>query len=191
MLTAQQVKPDLILLDILLPDIDGALACKMLKTRKETRDIPVIAVTGVEDDERRSEVLLSGADDLVSKPLRPKELAVRIARLRQQGMKTAAPRRETLSCGNLKIDLDKMEVTVGSRSVKLTSIEVKLLSFFVRNKGSVISRETLLNSIWKDDEVNDRVVDNRILTLRKKLRGFNHQFVTHYGVGYSLREKKR
>lgn len=188
---AQQEKPDLILLDLLLPDIDGVLACKLLKSKKETRDIPVIAITGVEDDERRSEALLSGADDLVSKPLRPKELLVRIQSRLHKKTRVAPAKHEILSCGNLRIDLDKLEVFVGTRSVKLTSVEVKLLSFFVRNKGSVITRETLLDNIWKETEVNDRVVDNRILALRKKLRGFNHQFVTHYGIGYSLREKKR
>lgn len=189
---AEMEKPDLILLDIMLPVMDGIAACRELKSRADTADIPVIIVTSREDDERRSEALLAGADDLVSKPLRPKELLLRIqARLRARTAAAGSNSRHgVLSCGNLKLDLDKLEVRIGGRSIRLTSTDMRLLRFFMLSKGNVMSRQSLLDAVWPDKSVNDRVVDNRILALRKKLRGFNHNFITVYGVGYCLREKR-
>ena len=185
--------PDLILLDILMVGMNGIEACKAIRATPGISNIPIIMITATHDDERRAEALLAGADDLVSKPFRPKEFIARIlAKLgNSPGQAGEADYvltpRGHISCGNLEIDLDKFEATVGGEPLVLTGIEVKLLKLFVKNKDRILAREQILDAIWKDKSVSDRAIDNHILSLRKKLTTFDHEIVSVYGAGYGLK----
>lgn len=172
-----------------MPGVDGITVCKQLKEDPWTAKIPVLIMTASDSDERRAEALLAGADDLASKPFRPKEFLLRIAnkiqKAREHGEK--APVQEILKCGNLTLDLGRLEASIDGRSVQLSVIEIQLLRLLIRHKTQILRRDFLLDAVWHDKDVSDRVVDNHIVSLRKKLTDFDHEIVSVYGAGYGIK----
>ena len=190
---AKEKRPDVILLDLLMGGMDGIATSKALRETSATRDIPIIMMTATNDDDRRADALLAGVDDLVSKPFRPKEFLLRIlgklrAKAHDEG--AAVCLQEVLTCGNLTLDPNRMEATIDGHHMELTVIDMKLLRFFIRNKGLILSREQIPDAVWHDRSVSDRVVDNRALSLRKKLADFDHEIVSVYGAGYGLKSRQ-
>ncbi|MBX3022463.1 MAG: response regulator transcription factor [Bdellovibrionales bacterium] len=185
--TARDLSPDLILVDLVMPEMNGIEVCKVLRQDARTRWIPLIMVTVADDDERLSEALRSGADDLVSKPFRHKELKARIA-LRMQAPNDRGHVDEVLRCGNLVLNVAKFEARIDDKPVSLTVLEFKLLKYFVQNRERLLSRDKILNAIW-DREVSERVVDNHILSLRKKLQDSHYTLTSVYGGGYILKPR--
>ena len=180
--------PDLVILDLMLPDADGMDICKYLKTKNEYSAIPIIMLTAKTDETDRVLGLELGADDYVTKPFSPRELVARVrAVLRRKEHKE---KEKKIEIGEiLCIDLQKFEVKVDNQPVDLTTTEFRILQILAERKGWVFSRSQILNSLWGEDKiVIDRTVDVHIKHLREKL-GKAGKFIKNIrGVGYTLKE---
>ena len=189
---AEREHPDIIILDLMLPEIDGLEVCKTLKQSSDTADIPVIMLTAKAQETDKIVGLELGADDYITKPFSIRELTARVkAVLRRTGEKNKLP--EIFEIGNLTIDFSKIKVTVGNKPVELTSKEFELLSALVKAKGRVLSRDYLLDNIWGFDnaiEIQSRTVDVHIQTLRKKLKQAAKRVVTVKNYGYRFEQEE-
>jgi DNA-binding response OmpR family regulator len=180
--------PDLIILDLMLPDTDGFEVCKYLKKRDAFAAIPIIMLTARAEETEKVLGLELGADDYVTKPFSPRELVARVkVVLRRKG---GSPETTTIAIGEtLRLDPEKYEVEVEGARVELTSTEFRILQILAKKKGWVFSREKILQHLWGDDKmVLDRTVDVHIKHLREKL-GSAARFIKNVrGVGYKLEE---
>jgi len=178
--------PDLILLDLMLPGMDGLEVCKTLKAESKTALTPIIMLTAKSQESDKVVGLELGADDYVTKPFSPRELIARIkAVLRRMKEKDKLP--EVIKIGELRIDFSKISVTVKDKPVELTAKEFELLKTLIKAKGRVLSRDYLLDNIWGFDhamEIQTRTVDVHIRTLRKKLKSEAKCIVTVKNYGY-------
>jgi len=175
--------PDLIVLDLMLPDIDGYEVCRQVRTRS---DVPILMLTARKEDIDKIVGLELGADDYLTKPFNPRELVARvraILRRYQTGLKPG----DTVEVGRLRIDLPRHEVTIGGQSVKLRTKEFDLLATFAQNLGIVLSREKLLELVWGFDFYGEsRTVDVHVNHLREKIAGSGAVIETVRGTGYKL-----
>ncbi|MDH7511705.1 MAG: response regulator [Clostridiales bacterium] len=180
--------PDLILLDLMLPDADGLDICTYLRRKREWASIPVIMVTAKGDETDRVLGLELGADDYVTKPFSPRELVARVkAVLRRQA--SCEEIRKIEVEGVLAIDLEKHEVLAGGEKIDVTSTEFKILSLLASKKGRVFTRDQILDHLWGHEKaVLDRTVDVHIRNLRDKLGQAAKLIKNVRGVGYKLEE---
>ncbi|MDD5281516.1 MAG: response regulator transcription factor [Candidatus Omnitrophica bacterium] len=180
--------PDLILLDLMLPGIDGLEVCRTLRKDTKTAPIPIIMLTAKSQESDKVVGLELGADDYITKPFSPRELIARIkAVLRRAAEKEKTP--EIFQSGGLRIDFARISVSVKDKPVELTAKEFELLKTLLKAKGRVLSRDYLLDSIWGYDhamEIQTRTVDVHVRTLRKKLRSLAEMIVTVKNYGYRL-----
>lgn len=187
---AMAKKPDLILLDIMLPEEDGISILKKLRENKETAGIPVIMLTAKDSEFDVVTGLDSGADDYVTKPFGMMALLSRIkAVLRRYEKNNLIPSEEKeLSIGNIRLNESRHTVFAGEKQVFLTVKEFDLLALLIENKGNVLTREQLLNSIWKiDADIESRTVDVHVRTLRQKIGDENGEIIrTVRGIGYKI-----
>lgn len=187
LLVVQEQRPDLILLDWMLPHLSGIEVCRQIKSRAETRDIPVIMVSARSDEPDRVQGLETGADDYVVKPYSISEL---LARLRANLRRTRpAAADQVLMHEDLKLDPERHMVTRADKPLKLGPTEYRLLETFMERPGRVWSREKLLDRVWGQDiYVDTRTVDVHIGRLRKALcvHGGDDPIRTVRGAGYAL-----
>ena len=156
---------DLILLDVMLPGKDGFEVCREL--RRGGSRTPIILLTAKAQEAEKVMGLELGADDYVTKPFSPRELR---ARVKAALSRTGEDESQAYRFGDLEVDFTRCELRRAGKPVELTALEFKLLAAFVRNRGRVLSREQLLDLVWGHDTfVTDRVVDNHVVTLRKKI----------------------
>jgi len=176
-------KPDLIILDLMLPDIDGFEICRQIRTRS---DVPILMLTARKEDVDKIVGLELGADDYFTKPFNPRELVARvkaILRRYQAGLKAS----EVIEIGKVRIDLARHEVTAAGHPVKLRTKEFALLATLAQNPGVVFSREKLLDIVWGYDYYGEtRTVDVHINHLREKLAGSGVNIETLRGTGYKM-----
>lgn len=180
--------PQLIVLDLMLPGIDGLEVCRILKRETKTSSIPIVMLT-VKSDETDIVVGLElGADDYITKPFSPRILAARVkAILRRKEPKEE--KAEIIKIGPLTINLAKYQVSLKNKPLSLTSTEFKILAFLAQNKGKVFTRDQLLDKAWKEESfVVDRTVDVHIRRLRQKLGSASHLIETIRGVGYKFKD---
>lgn len=186
---AHREYPDLIILDLMLPVVDGLEVCKALKKESKTSSIPIIMLTAKTQEADKVVGLELGADDYVTKPFSPRELIARVkAVLRRSKEKDKLP--ELIEIGNLKIDFSKISVFIKDKPVTLTSKEFELLKILIRAKGRVLSRDYLLDAIWGYDkalEIQTRTVDVHIRSLRKKLKSEAKKIITVKNYGYRFK----
>jgi len=186
----QQLLPDLVLLDLMLPGLDGLEICRSLKSDPRTQHIPIIMVTAKGEE---SDVVLGlgmGADDYIPKPFSPRELIARVKAVIRRGEVVANMlESEVIEHGELKIDLNKHQVTFGAEIIKLTASEFRLLACLAGHPGQVFSREQLLNHTSGDNVVViDRNIDVHIRSIRKKLGEDKPYIETIRGIGYRFLE---
>ena len=185
---ARAVSPALILLDLMLPEIDGLEVCKLLRRDPVTAGIPIIMLTAKAAEIDRVLGLELGADDYVTKPFSPRELVLRIRKILDR-RKPAAEKRETVRLGDLQVDVAKHLVTWRGKSIDLTATEFKLLTVLVQRAGRVQSRDQLLRDVWEYDNLIDtRTVDTHMRRLREKLGSAAKHLDTVRGVGYRFVE---
>ena len=166
-------KPDLVLLDWMLPHISGLELCRQLRRAPDTKHLPIIMLTARGEEADRVRGLTSGADDYVTKPFSPSELVARIRAVLRRAHPVAGDD-ETLSGGDIEMDLASHRVTRGGQEVHLGPTEFNLLRHFMKNQGRVFSREQLLDQVWgRDVYVEQRTVDTHIRRLRKALNEGN------------------
>ncbi len=185
---ARDLDPDLILLDVMLPEIDGLEVCKILRHDPVTGDVPIILLTARATEFDRILGLELGADDYVTKPFSPRELVLRVKALLRRG-KTTGETAEQLRIGSLVIDIPRHSVRVDDQSIDLTVTEFELLTTLVQRRGRVLSRELLLRDVWDNDTaIDSRTVDTHVRRLREKLGAAARHLDTVRGVGYRFVE---
>jgi len=183
-------RPDLILLDWMLPGISGIEVCRLLRTRPETRDIPVIMLTARSEEAERVRGLATGADDYMVKPFSVPELLARIRTILRRVNPEAVA--EQLKAGELSLDRKTRRVTRSTRDINLSPTEFRLLEHLMQNPGRVYSRAQLLDTVWgRDTYIDERTVDVHVGRLRKSLsRGRETDPIrTVRGMGYSFDER--
>ena len=180
--------PDLIILDLMLPDADGMDVCKEIRNIDEFAAVPIIMVTAKGEETDKILGLEFGADDYVTKPFSPRELVARVKAVLRRTGREVKPK--LVELGNLvTINTEKYEVVVDGKRVDLTSTEFKILQLLASRKGWVFTRERILDHLWGDEKaVLDRTVDVHIRNLREKL-GEAKEFVKNVrGIGYKVEE---
>ena len=185
---ARHEKPDLIVLDLMLPILDGREVCKIL--RRES-DVPIIMLTALAEEVDQITGLEIGADDYITKPFSPRALVARVrAMLRRAHGEVKPP--TIIRTGNLEIDSNKYSVTFNNIPIRLTPNEFKLLYIFANHAGQTLSREQLLDDLHGAASSIDRSVDSHIKNLRKKLEIYPNcpSIETVYGIGYRFVENK-
>ena len=175
---------DLIVMDIMMPKLDGFSACKEIR---KTKDIPTIMLSARGEEYDKLFVFELGIDDYVVKPFSPKELIARINAILSRRKGSVAPPQQTLKFGGLEINIAARTVTVDGKKVDLTPKEYDLLFYLVENKNIALSRDKLLSDIWGYDFFgDDRTIDTHIKNLRNNLGPYRDYIVTLRGVGYKF-----
>jgi phosphate regulon transcriptional regulator PhoB len=190
----QHERPNLVILDLMLPGLSGIELCKLLKQRNETAKLPILMLTAKAGEADRIVGLEMGADDYLAKPFSPREMVARVrAILRRSEAKPATEAVPAYENGSLKIDFSTYEVFVRGKPVKLTLKEFELLRFLVQNPNRVLNRDQLLDRVWGGETfVTPRTVDVHIRRLRKAVEKDDRKpkwILTVRGVGYKLNEK--
>ncbi|MDI6641060.1 MAG: response regulator transcription factor [Elusimicrobiota bacterium] len=196
LIKVRKEKPNLVLLDLGLPDIDGIGVCRQIKQTTDTRAIPVIMLTARVTTDDKITGLEAGADDYIPKPFDPRELVARIKALFRRIEYYAPQADEIISKGGITLDVGKRKVTVSfQEDVELSPKEFQLLYLLMRNSGQVLERKYLLKSLWGyREEVESRTVDVHVQRLRKKLsqeagrfsEHISKRIVTIEGIGYKF-----
>ncbi|MCP4252647.1 MAG: response regulator [Candidatus Scalindua sp.] len=180
--------PDLIILDLMLPDADGIEICKSLKKRNRYSSIPIIMLTAKGEETDKILGLEFGADDYVTKPFSPRELVARVKAILRRQQKVDESEKFDID-GMLMVDVEKHEVAVEGQKVELTSTEFKILKLFISSKSKVFSRYDILDHLWGDEKiVLDRTIDVHIKNLRDKLGKAGSLIKNIRGIGYKLEE---
>jgi two-component system phosphate regulon response regulator PhoB len=186
---ARGLMPSLIVLDLMLPEVDGLEVCKMLRRDSATAKVPIIMLTAKAAEIDRILGLELGADDYITKPFSPRELVLRVKRILQRGQ---APdqEQERLKFGELVIDGPRHLVTWRGKKVDLTATEFKLLMLLAQRRGRVQSRDQLLRDVWDyQSAIDTRTVDTHMRRLREKLGPASKYLDTVRGVGYRFVEE--
>ncbi len=188
-IAAEQPPPDLVVLDLMLPDVSGTEVCRQLRASASTRATPVLMLTAKGEEIDRVVGFEVGADDYVVKPFSVRELMLRVrAILRRSESAPAEPTQ--LRFGILRVEREAHRVWVADKEVTLTALEFRLLDTFSSRKGRVQSRDTLLSDVWGiDAEVTTRTVDTHVKRLREKLGAAGRYIETLRGVGYRFRDE--
>ncbi|MFP4453354.1 MAG: response regulator [Desulfobacterales bacterium] len=184
-------RPDLVILDLMLPGTDGLEVCKTLKRNKGTQNIPVIMLTAKGEEIDRIVGFELGADDYIVKPFSPRELMLRIkAVLRRRAPQQTEYEEKLLRHGDMVLEPENYKVRIGDRQIHLTVTEFNLLLDLLKNKGRVRSRDILLDRVWGYQfEGYHRTVDTHIRRLRQKIEPYADDIETVRGVGYRFMEK--
>ena len=185
---ARRIQPNLVILDVMMPEIDGMEVCKLLRRDPATSNIPIIMLTAKASEVDRVLGLELGADDYVVKPFSPRELVLRVKKLLDRG-KPAEAAKEKMVFGDLVIDMPRHAVFWKGKQIELTATEFKLLMTLAQRKGRVQSRDTLLRDVWGYESMIDtRTVDTHMRRLREKLGPAAKYLDTLRGVGYRFVE---
>lgn len=186
---ARGKQPDLVVLDLMLPEMDGREVCRLLRQDEHTRHLPIVMLTALAEETDRVVGFELGADDYITKPFSPRELVLRVRavlRRAQQEPTSDAP----ITRGEITIDPQRHQVSVQGRPVELTATEFKLLHYLARHAGRVQTREMLLEKVWGYDYLGyARTVDTHVRRLRKKLGSASGLIETVRGLGYRFREE--
>ena len=185
---AKAAPPDLIVLDLMLPGMDGLLVCQALRVDAATAAVPIIMLTARAEEAERIAGLELGADDYVTKPFSPRELTARVAALLRRVQRAPAAPGGRLSYGPIAIDIERHVVQSEGEEVKLTAKEFLLLQYLIEHRGRVLSRDLLLTDVWGYQYTGGtRTVDVHIRRLREKLPFLADAIVTIKQFGYKLK----
>jgi DNA-binding response OmpR family regulator len=188
---ARALLPDLIVLDLMLPEVDGLEVCKILRRDQRISATPILMLTAKAAEIDRVLGLELGADDYVTKPFSPRELVLRIKKLlRNWQTPVAAAKQEEITLKELSLDIPRHQAMVKGRTIDLTATEFRLLTVLAQRRGRVQSREQLLQDVWEYDNLIDtRTVDTHMRRLREKLGTAAKYLDTVRGVGYRFIEE--
>jgi two-component system phosphate regulon response regulator PhoB len=186
---ASEFNPDLFVLDIMMPELDGLMICRMIRADPRLSAVPIIFLTARSEVEDRIRGLECGADDYLPKPFDTKELALRIGLIFKRMERSEPIPDNRLRVADIVLDEETHQVTAGGAAVELTATEFKLLKLLMQRKGRVQSRENLLVNVWDyDTDTETRTIDTHIRRLRQKLCGCAGLIETVRGVGYRINE---
>lgn len=183
-------RPDMIILDLMLPEMDGLEVCKKVRNKPETALLPIIMLTAKAEESDTIVGLELGADDYVAKPFSPKALVARVKALFRRLERTDDPKQSSFGFGPLLMDLSRHEVTVKGKEVALTAKEFGLLEHLLRHPGRVLTRDVLLNAIWGYDYYGTtRTVDVHIRRLKLKIPLLDEAIISVKSLGYKLSDQ--
>ncbi len=185
----EKLSPEIVILDLMLPGLDGLEVCKRLKQSEPTRTVPVLMLTAKSEDSDIVSGLELGADDYITKPFSPKVLIARVRAVLRRASEQASekPKETKIRVHDIVIDVSRHEVACSGEMVALSATEFGILEFLARNPGWVFSRNKIIDTVkGKDYPVTERSVDVQILGLRKKLGDQGKYIQTVRGVGYRL-----
>lgn len=186
--SARRHEPEAIVLDLMLPGIDGREVCRRLKSDEQTQEIPVIMLTARSEEADMVAGLELGADDYITKPFSPAVLSARLQAVLRRRVPREPGEQERLSAHGVVMDIGRHEVSCGEQAVALSATEFAILAFLMSNPGWVFSRARIIDAVrGKDYPVTERSVDVQILGLRKKLGDYGSLIETVRGVGYRFR----
>ena len=189
---AREERPDVVILDIMLPTVSGYDVLGEMRRREETREVGVILLTARREEADRIKGLSLGADDYITKPFSPQELTLRVQALLRRLGSPAITAGSTITAGNIAIDRSSHRVTVGGVELELTATEFKLLLTLVERRGRVQSRPQLLETVWEaQPDIQTRTVDMHVQRLRTKLGESGSMIETVRGFGYRFRGTDR
>lgn len=187
---AREFNPDLFILDIMMPELDGLKICRMIRSDPKLNSTPIVFLTARGETEDRIKGLESGGDDYIAKPFDAKELLLRIGLILKRASKEQSEPTKQLTVGNVVLDEDTHTVSVNAVPVELTATEFKLLKLMMERKGRVQSRENLLVNVWNyDTDTETRTIDTHVRRLREKLGTESAVIETVRGVGYRVVEQ--
>jgi two-component system alkaline phosphatase synthesis response regulator PhoP len=187
---ARELLPDLVLLDLMLPQVDGLAVCKVLKSSPHTQHIPIVMLTAKTEEADVVSGLELGADDYITKPFSPRVLLARIRAVLRRKLKQSLDDPSTIKVRDLVIHPGRHEVLLGGQLVDLTFTEFRLLQFLARKPGWAFSRNQIVDAVKGEDyPVTERSVDVQVAGLRKKLGEAGNYIETVRGVGYRFREQ--
>jgi two-component system phosphate regulon response regulator PhoB len=189
---AREERPDIVILDVMLPGVSGYDVLAELRRREETRDVGVILLTARREEPDRIRGLSLGADDYLTKPFSPAELALRVNALLRRLASPAVTSGSTLTAGPVSIDRSSHRVSVEGKEIELTATEYKLLLTLVERRGRVQTRPQLLETVWEaQPDIQTRTVDMHVQRLRTKLGEAGDLIETVRGFGYRFRGAER
>lgn len=181
---AAELRPHLILLDIVMPRMDGHQVCLRLRQGEATRHIPIIFLTSKNQPENESFALELGADDFVGKPFNREVLKARVNK--RLGASPVGALGDFTDLEDCRIYWERQEAQCGEERIALTTKELGLLRLFVENNGRVLSRSVILDKVWSDTYITDRTIDSHVKELRRKIPPLARLLKTIYGSGYRL-----
>jgi len=185
---ARKHRPDLIILDVMMPGMDGLEVCRRLRAEERTAKVPLIMLTARAAESDRVVGLEMGADDYVTKPFSPRELVARVRALLRRSTRQEE-KAETVRAGSILIDVGRHEVSCEGKPVSLTATEFRILHYLASRPGRVVSRDEIIDGAMdREAAVTDRTIDVHITSIRKKLGGEGGVIETVRGFGYKLRE---
>ncbi|MCM3881525.1 MAG: response regulator transcription factor [Vicinamibacterales bacterium] len=186
---AREAVPDLVILDLMLPGLNGLEVCRMLRADPRTAAVPIIMLTARGEESERIHGLDVGADDYVVKPFSPNELMARVRALLRRAAPAAEPKERVLQCGPVRLDVARHTVSIDGEDVRLTAKEFLLLQYLMEHRGRVLSRDRLLSDVWDYRYPGaTRTVDVHVRRLREKLPFLEQALVTVQQFGYKLLE---
>ena len=188
---ARSFLPDLVILDVMMPELNGIQICRMLRADPQLKQVPVIFLTARVEEGNRIQGLETGADDYICKPFSTKELMLRVQTVLRRSSQSLSDAPTRLVAGEIVIDIDRHEVSINEQVVDLTATEFKLLHLLMERRGRVQTREHLLLNVWNyETEIETRTVDTHVRRLREKLGSEADWIETIRGVGYRMAERK-
>ena len=180
---------DLIILDIMLPGMDGFGICRAIKEKEKLKNLPIIMLTAKGEEVDRIVGLELGADDYIVKPFSPRELVLRVKAILKRG-KSEESKKDILAARDITVDIPKHKVTVKGKAIDLTQMEFKLLVTLMERRSRVQTRERLLSDVWDmDTGVDTRTIDTHVKRLREKLGKSGSLIETVRGLGYKFKEE--
>lgn len=192
LIEAKRHLPNLLILDLMLPGVDGIEVCTQLRAYEETKLIPILMVTAKSEESDIITGLEVGADDYITKPFSPKVLVARVRSILRRSRRNplAGDREPIVEIHDIRIDTAKHEVMIAGTAISLSVTEFSILEFLARNPGRVFSRNQIIGAVKGEDyPVTERSVDVQILGLRKKLGDLGHIIETIRGIGYRMKEQ--
>lgn len=184
---AARTLPDMILMDVMMPEMDGIAATESIRGMLTTRHIPILMLTAANTKDYRIRAFDFGADQFIGKPFDFEELTVRLLSVYKRARQMNHPATKEVRFLNLELNLDAKEVRLDGARVELSPVEFDIVKLLVLNRETLVTRSQIIEEVWKSKEAPDRVMDAHIVSIRKKLAGFRGGVKTVYGSGYILR----
>jgi two-component system OmpR family response regulator len=184
---AQRTLPDLILMDIMMPGMDGIAATETIRAMVTTRHIPIFILTAANTKDYRIRAFNFGADQFIGKPFDFEELTVRLLSAHKRSKQMTNPATKDIRFMNLEMNLNANEVRIDGARVELSPLEFDIVKLLILNREVLVTRAQIIDEVWKSKESPDRVMDAHIVSIRKKIAGFQGSIKTVYGAGYILR----
>ncbi len=185
-------KPDLVVLDVMMPNLDGYEVCEKIRSKKVYKDIPILFLTAKSSEQEEVHGLNIGADDYIAKPVSIKKLIARIkSNIRRKDISSSEELNSIIEVGPIRIDRGEYVVYLNNEKLVLPRKEFEIISFLAKKPGKVIPRDQILNSIWGEDVyVVDRTIDVHIRKIREKLGNYSNLIETVKGVGYRFKSEQ-